>query len=306
MGERGHTIHMQGGDGAAALPVLGMKVAVLGTNERWTSFVPVLSAAFDSADASRALDGVLLHVWFDHELGVSVRVYASGALVGEISLPGNDDDEVTSQDLALLEKLQHLEILTKAERTALLKHMADTDALRAWTMEHGVEKVLGLPFIDPLPTDVSEETLLSLLPKGAQLIDGGAAGPSSRRKPANAAPSAASSAGATGERAIKTSWTPQEKQTLALHCSYWADVWSMNNFRLYNCYKKHLRAAERPDVDRLCDAVARGDSAAIQKSVEGILARIWSAEDWDKVIRDRKLVDGDDDEWTAWRARLPH
>ncbi len=299
---------MLGGDGAAALPLLGMKVAILGANERWTSFVPVLSAAFDPADASRALDAVLLHVWFDGDHGITVRVYASGALVGEISLPGNDDDdgEVTSQNLDLLEKLQHLEIVTKAERTALLKHMADADALRAWTMEHGVEKVLGLPFTEPLPTDVSEEALLSLLPKGAKLIDGAALGPSSRRKPANAAANAAPSAGVTSERTTKTSWTPQEKQTLALHCSYWADVWSMNNFRLYNCYKKHLGAAERPDVDRLCDAVARGDSAAIQKSVESILARIWSAEDWDKVIRDRKLVDGDEGEWDAWRARLPH
>jgi hypothetical protein len=80
----------------------------------------------------------------------------------------------------------------------------------------------------------------------------------------------------------------------------------MNNFKLYNRYKKHLPAPERPDVDRLCDAVARGDTAAIQKSVESILGRIWTSEEWDKVIRDPKLVDGDEEEWAAWRARLPH
>lgn len=301
---------MLGGDGAAGLSALGLKVAVLGESDRWTSFVPVLSAAFDPADASRVLDGVLLHVWFDDEHGITVRVYASGALVGELSLPGNDDDDgdVTSQTLDLLEKLEHLEILTKAERIALLKHMADADQLRTWTMAHGVENVLHLPFTTPMPPDVSEEKLLSLLPGTVKLVDGTAATPSAPRKRAAASPGASSAASdpIDGERPSKTSWSPQERQTLALHASYWADVWSMNNFKLYNCYKKHLHAADRPDVDRLCDAVARGDSAAIQKSVEHILGRIWSAEDWDKVIRDPKLVDGDDDDWTAWRARLPH
>lgn len=303
MGSRGHTVHLLGGEGAPALSALGLAVAVLGKSERWTSFVPVLSAAFDPADASRVLDSSLLHVWFDDDHGVTVRVYASGALVGELSLPGNDedDDEVTSQTLDLLEKLEHLEILTKAERTTLLRHMADAEGLREWTLAHGVEKALGLPAYEPMPTDVSEETLRSLLPPSATVLDASAGAPASRKKPDSSAPRAA-----TGDRPAKTSWLPQERQTLALHVSYWADVFCMNNFRLYNCYKKHLPAAERADVDRLCDAVARGDTAEIQKSVESILARIWNAEEWDKIIRDPKLVDGDEEEWAAWRARLPH
>jgi len=302
MGDRGHTVHLLATEGASALSSLNTTVAVLGENERWVTFVPVLSATFDPADASRLMDAVLLHVWFDDDHGITMRVYASGALVGEISLPGNDDDddEVTSQNLEFLEKLEHLEILTKAERVALLRHMAETDELRAFTMQHGVEKVLGLPFTEPLPTDVSEETMRSLLPPSAKILD---ASTPKRTRTTPAPPSASSD---TGGRATKTSWLPQERQTLALHVSYWADVWSMNNFKLYNRYKKHLPANERPDVDRLCDAVARGDTAAIQKSVESILSRIWNAEEWDKVIRDPKLVDGDEEDWAAWRARLPH
>jgi hypothetical protein len=302
MGERGHTIHVLGDEAAHALPALGQKLAILGKSPRWTSFVPVLSAAFDPADASRVLDAVLLQVWFDDDHGVVLRVYGSGALMGELSLPGSDDDDdaTTTANLDLLEKLEQLEVLTKPERTQLLKHMANTEELRTFAMAHGVEKIFGLPFWTPMPVEISEEALLPLLPEAVTFVVG---------KDAERSSPAKSGGGAAPSQPLpspKTSWTAQEKQTLALHCSYWSEVWSMNNFRLYNCYKKHLRAAERPDVDRLADAVARGDTAEIGTLVSSILARIWTAEDWDKIVRDPKLVDGDDDEWSQWRARLPH
>jgi hypothetical protein len=50
--------------------------------------------------------------------------------------------------------------------------------------------------------------------------------------------------------------------------------------------------------------VAEGDTAAIDANVRSILAQIWACEDWDNVIRDPKLLDGDDAAWKRWLARL--
>jgi hypothetical protein len=81
-------------------------------------------------------------------------------------------------------------------------------------------------------------------------------------------------------------------------------VFSMNNWKLHNRYKKHLPADQRRDVDQLCNAVATGDDDEVPRLVKGILARIWAYEDWDAVIRDPALVDGDEDVWEDWLARV--
>jgi hypothetical protein len=300
MGERGHTLHVLDGNARDALARVGRRLAVLGCNERWTTFVPIDASAFDDEGASKIVDRTLLHVWFDDDAGLAVQVYVSGTFVGELSLPG-DDPSVTDADVDLARRLEELELLSRSQRAALLKRISDASGLRAWTMNHGFERFLGLPCTTPMPTDASEQELRRLLPESAIVVEptktGGRGAKTRTRKPKAAVAS-------KPPAPPKESWSERERATLELHCEYWRTVFSMNNWKLYNRYKKHLPPDERRDVDELCNAVASGNDEELAARVKGILARIWSAEDWDKVIRDPQLIDGDDDVWHAWLARV--
>jgi hypothetical protein len=276
MGERGHTVHVLDGKIGEGLARIG-PVAVLGSNERWTTFVPSDASTFDASDASKVLDRPLVHVWFDDDGGVSSQVYASGDFVGELSLP-SDEADVTESDLAFAEKLEDLGILSRVQRAALLKRISNPAGLREWTMKHGLEKLLELPFYDPMPVLEAE------------------------KKPRKA--KAEKAKARTTASSPKESWTEKEIATVDLHREYWATVFSMNNWKLYNRYKKHLPADRRREVDELCNAVAMGDDEQVRQLVKGILARIWSCEDWDAIIRAPALVDGDEDAWVEWLARL--
>ena len=77
----------------------------------------------------------------------------------------------------------------------------------------------------------------------------------------------------------KESWGKKEGATVDLHCEYWSTVFSMNNWKLYNRYKKHLPADQRRDVDERCNAVAMGNDDELANRVRGILARVWDRED---------------------------
>lgn len=301
MGERGHTVHVLDGKLGEALAEVGHRLAVLGSNERWTTFVPTNASTFDDGGASKVLARPLVHVWFDDDAGVSLQAYRSGDFVGELSLP-SEDAEVSESDFAFTERLEELDILSRVQRAALLKRMSEPAGLREWTMAHGLEKLLGLPFYDPMPSDLPERELLELLPEAAKVLEAKTASktrstkgkPRTRKTPAGNKPMPPP----------KASWSDEEKATLDLHCEYWSTVFSMNNWKLYSRYKKHLPADQRRDVDELCNAVATGDDEALPRLVTGILARIWPCEDWDAVIRDPALVDGDDDVWEEWLARV--
>ncbi|APR82874.1 Hypothetical protein A7982_08223 [Minicystis rosea] len=99
-------------------------------------------------------------------------------------------------------------------------------------------------------------------------------------------------------------WTPEERAVVDLHVHYWTHVWSMNNFTLYNRYKKHLPAPARREADRLANAAALGNDEEIRGIVEGILEQTWDKEDWSTFIRSPKLDDDgtDPSEAKAWRA----
>jgi hypothetical protein len=112
MGERGHTVHVMDGRVGDDLSRIGYRVAVLGSNERWTTFVPTDASAFDGGQASVILDRPLLHIWFDDDLGISVHAYASRDFVGELSLP-SDDPEVAESGLAFTETLEELGVLSR-------------------------------------------------------------------------------------------------------------------------------------------------------------------------------------------------
>jgi hypothetical protein len=299
MGERGHTVHIL--DAVIGhLASIGHRIAVLGNTERWTTFVPTEASTFDGGRASRIAGRPLVHVWFDEDVGVSVQVYSSGDLVGELSLPG-EDAEVTESDFAFTATLEELGVLSRVQRAALLKRMSDVVGLREWTMNHGLERLLGLPFFEPLPADLPERELVELLPAAASVIEATVASKTRRVRAKARAPKAAA---ASKSPPPKESWSEKDKATLDLHCEYWAAVFSMNNWKLYNRYKKHLPADERRGVDELCNAVAVGDDPQVHQRVKRILARIWACEDWDAVIRDPALIDSEGDVWDEWRARL--
>jgi hypothetical protein len=296
MGERGHSVHLLDGTVGEGMARIGHRVAILGANERWTTFVPTKTSSFDGAQASTLLDRPLLQVWFDDDAGVSLLAYAEGEQVGELSLP-NEGYESAESDLVFVQTLETLGVLSRKQRASLLKRLAAPTTLHRWTMRHGLEKLLALPFYVPVPSDVPERTLLELLPVDAIVLEGKKVkAKTSKTKSRTPTPAVATP--------TKETWSRDEKATLDLHAEYWATVFSMNNWKLYNRYKKHLPAAERSDVDRLCSAVATGDDNAIHRLAKEILARIWACEDWNAVIRDPALIDGDDDAWKEWRARL--
>jgi hypothetical protein len=51
-------------------------------------------------------------------------------------------------------------------------------------------------------------------------------------------------------------------------------------------------------------AKSMGNDDEVPGPVKEILARIWACEDWDAFIRDPALVDGDEDVWAEWLARV--
>jgi len=296
MGGRGHTLHVPDSHASGALRRIGHRIAILGSNERWTSFLPVDAADFDDERASAALDHPILHIWFDDDSGVVLQVYAAGNLVGEFSLPG---DEPSSADLELLQKLETLGILTSTQRAALIDRISMADGYNEWTLAHGLEKLLELPFYLPIPDELSESELRSMLPEIAILTPLKKSRKAPPRTPKQTTPSSRT------HHARKESWSEQEMATVALHCEYWSTIFSLNNWTLYHRYKKHLPADQRRDVDLLAEFIAKfDDNDEVMRRVQDILARIWDCEDWDAFIRDPKLEDGDEPVWQEWLRRL--
>ena len=296
MGERGHTLHVHDGQAGDALRRIGHRIAILGFNERWTSFVPVDAASFDDEVASGALDHPVLHIWFDDDLGVVIQVHSAGQFVGELSLPC---DEPSSADLELLQKLEAMEVLTGAQYAALIDRIATARGCDEWALGHGLEKLLELPFYLPIPIDVPESELRSLLPEVVIVTPSQKSKKTTSRRRKQTTPSSGTKPGR------KESWSEKEMVTVGLHCEYWCTIFNANNWNLYNRYKKHLPADQRRDVDALCDAIfTHGDKTEAMRRIQDILARIWDCEDWDAFIRDPKLVDGDERVWREWQARM--
>lgn len=296
MGERGHTLHVRDGHASDALTRIGHRVAILGSNERWTSFVPLDTASFDDEVASATLDHPLVHIWFDDDFGVVMQVHSAGDFVGELSLP---TDQLSTADLDLLQKLEALDVVTNTQRAALVDRISMADECREWTLEYGLEKLLELPFYMPMPSDVSASELRSVLPDNVTITKP----VKSKKTTSRTRQKNTSSSRAMQPR--KESWNEKELATVKLHCEYWCKIFSLNNWSLYNRYKKHLPANQRLDVDAFVDIiVGYDDDEKVSRLVQDVLARIWDCEDWDAVIRDPKLIDGHDHVWQEWLTRV--
>jgi hypothetical protein len=219
---------------------------------------------------SRGNDTV--EVWFDDDAGVTLRITGADGFAGELSVPFFDDGGSGAEDERFIDALVGRKLLTAVAGRTLKSRLKDPPQKRdAWVRDHGVEKVFRFPLEESPPARAAA---------AAQRDDHTAPVPRRHRLPDEARP------------------------TIDLHVFYWTEVWSMNVWALANRYKKHLPAADRRQVDQLCNAVAMGNTDEISARVEQILTQTWQAEDWAAFIRSPKLDDdgADEDTLRRWRA----
>lgn len=275
MGRRGASYHVRGNLSTKAFAHLGTPCVVLASNRSWTSFAPLGDPPTGKALA-RALAAPVLEIWSDDDAGTTLAFFAPDGWSAELPIPlGIEPEPPGTADRALLARLAKAGVVTRARGTKLAAQLA-RGSRDAWLEGNGVEKLLGVPYVDPLPVPLSESRLrrLGISAKIVHPV---------RRRARTARPKA--KAKATTARATV------DAKVLALHVHYWTELFQMNGWKLYNRYKKHLPAERRREVDQLCNHVAVGsDGAEIQRAVEQILASIWTADDWDAAIREPALV----------------
>ncbi len=303
MGRRGASFHVRGNHSPKAFEHLGTPCVVLASNRSWTSFAP-LGDPPTGDTLSRALAAPVLEIWSDDDAGTTLAFFAPDGWSAELSIPlGVEPEPPGTADRALLTRLAKAGIVTRARGTKLVAQLA-RGPRDAWLEGNGVEKLLGVPFADPLPVPLSEP-LLRQLGISARIVQ-----PARRTARAvRPAGKAKSLAKPKPKRTLTSAPSATvDAQALALHVHYWTELFQMNGWKLYNRYKKHLPAERRREVDQLCNHVAMGsDGAEIQRAVEQILASIWTADDWDAAIRDPELVEAeplDASQRADWQRRL--
>jgi hypothetical protein len=280
MGRRGASYHVRGKHPAKTFEHLGTPCAVLASNRSWTSFAPLGDPPAGDT-LSRALAAPVLVIWSDDDVGTSLDFCAPDGWSAELPIPlGVKPGPPGPADRELLAHLVKAGILTRARGAKLAAQLA-RGPRDAWLECNGVEKVLGVPFADPLPVPLSEP-LLRRLGISAKIVQ-----PVRRAKRA-----VRPKVTAKAKRPVPSAkGATVDAHVLALHVHYWTELFQMNGWKLYNRYKKHLPAERRREVDQLCNHVAMGsDVAEVQRAVERILATIWTADDWDAAIRDPELV----------------
>ena len=307
MGRRGVSYHVRGKVSPKAFEHVDTPCVVLASNRGWTSFAP-LGEPPTGETLSRALAAPVLEIWCDDDAGTTLAFFAPDGWSAELPIPlGVAPEPPGPADRALLARLAKAGIVTRAQGTKLAAQLA-SGPRAAWLGGNGVEKLLGVPFPDPLPIPLSE-SFLRQRGIAAKIVK------PVRRTASAARPKAKTKAKAKAKTKAKAKPTPPrttnatvDARVLALHVHYWTELFQMNGWKLYNRYKKHLPAERRREVDQLCNHVAMGsDSADVQRAVEHILATIWTADDWDAVIRDPEIVASeplDASQRADWQRRL--
>lgn len=303
MGRRGATYHVRGKHQAKAFERLGTPCVVLASNRSWTSFAPLGDPPAGDV-LSRALAAPVLEIWSDDDAGTTLEFFAPDGWSGELPIPlGVEPEPPGPADRKLLARLAKIGIVTRARATKLAAQLA-RGPRDAWLEGNGVEKLLGVPFEDPLPVPLSEP-LLRRIGISAKIVRPTRHAERAVRPAAKAKGKATAKAKRAVPHAMGASIDPH---VLALHVHYWSELFQMNGWKLYNRYKKHLPAERRREVDQLCNHVAMGsDGAEIQRAVEQILSTIWAADDWDAAIRDPELVAVeplDPSQRADWQRRL--
>jgi hypothetical protein len=275
MGDRGVSHHARGMLAARDLAKLGVRAAIVGANRSWTSFAIVGSAELDAGAMARALRVAVLQVWFDDDAGVSLNACTPDGWSAELPIELGGGGKRSDADAKLLAQLVAKKLITGGRRIAFeLRLIKPARTRDAWILRHGVEAALGLPSSIALPVPLEAALLRELVPDATLIA------PRKTRPPP-----------AKGVKPAPTRshvWTPADRAILAMHQTYWAEIFSMNGWKLYHRYKKHLPAERRREVDALCNLVATGGE--IEPAVEAILGSIWDADDWLAAIRDPRLA----------------
>jgi hypothetical protein len=301
MGTSGHVLHTRTPLEAIG-EATGVPCALLASNRKWISFIPIARADIDAIAAKAHAD--VVDLWFDDDSGVVLRVHGPSGFLGELSFPFHEDRSgPTVEDTRFLEVLVRRGILTERAAEKLAGHLQSVSGKRErWIQQHGVERVFGFAFVEPIPDGATFEQVLELAPDATLSAPRGGRAErqgQSKRKRAATESEVSRSRPPAGRR----TWSPQERSIVNLHIRYWSCVFSMNNWTLYKLYKKHLPAPDRREVDALGNAVLLGNDEEIRDRVERILAKIWAATNWDDVIRSPKLDDPgtDPEEASRWR-----
>lgn len=303
MGRRGASYHVRGNIKAKAFERLGTPCVVLASNRSWTSFAPLGDPPAGDVLA-RALAAPVLEIWSDDDAGTTLEFFAPDGWSGELPIPlGVEPGPPGPADRKLLDRLAKVGIVTRARAAKLAAQLA-RGPRDEWLASNGVEKLLGVPFEDPLPVPLSEP-LLRRIGVAAKIVRPVRHTERAVRPTAKVRGKATAKAKRAAAHAMSANIDPH---VLALHVHYWSELFQMNGWKLYNRYKKHLPAERRREVDQLCNHVAMGsDGAEIQGAVAKILATIWGADDWDAAIRDPELVAVeplDESQRADWQRRL--
>lgn len=99
-------------------------------------------------------------------------------------------------------------------------------------------------------------------------------------------------------------WIARERAIVELHLHYLTQVWSVDDWKLYNLYKKYLPAQHRAEVDRLLDMIVSGKPGPFRELHETIMATIWDATDWLAVLEVAEGEFDDAAQRAAWEARV--
>ena len=100
-------------------------------------------------------------------------------------------------------------------------------------------------------------------------------------------------------------WSARERAIIDLHFHYLTNVWTLNDWKVYHRYKKHLPAESRFEVDQLVDLMMRDLPRMMRDKLDAIFAVVWDAEDWLAVIASDELArDLDADDQSAWRQKV--
>jgi hypothetical protein len=303
MGRRGASYHVRGRHPAKAFDRVGTPCVVLASNRSWTSFAPLGDPPAGDL-LSRTLDAPVVEIWSDDDAGTTLEFFAPDGWCAQLPIPlGVEPEPPGPAARQLLAHLAKAGIVTRA-RGAKLAAQLGRGPRDAWLEDNGVERLLGVPFADPLPVPLSEP-LLRRLGISAKIVQ-----PARQaERPARTKAKTKARAKANTKRAMPSAaGSTIDAHVLALHVHYWSELFQMNGWKLYNRYRKHLPAERRREVDQLCNRVAMGsDSAEVQRAVEQILATIWTADDWEAAIRDPELVAVeplDASQRAEWQRRL--
>ena len=71
----------------------------------------------------------------------------------------------------------------------------------------------------------------------------------------------------------------RERAIIELHFHYLTNIWSLNDWKVYSRYKKHLPRESRFEVDQLVDLMMRKLPREMRAKLDAIFARIWDADD---------------------------